>query len=424
MKEVKDLIRDRKIVLGVIVVPLLLFPLMGAVINVSVSSAVASASHSSFALMNLDGGNQSELAVGYFTSLPRITVTPIQPQPVQSALSSLGDLNETTLVVIPAGFSSSVSQMRPASLDTYTVMKSFGIASSAGAGAVTAVVQSLGPYLSAHYIASAGPGLNASVILHPLTVNDSSFYLGKVVAESPSTLGSLVTGQSFTLPMATFIVIIFAMQIASASMGVEKEQKTLETLLTLPVSRFRILSAKLVGSTVIAGIGAVTSMIGFTYYMDSFNNVTGQVAANAVALVSPPLTYYLLLGVLIFLTLMLATSLAIVVSVFSADVRSAQAVVGYLALPIIIPSLVSIVGDFNTLPLAVKAAFLAFPFSYVSAFSTEGFSGDFTLGLIGVAYLAVWIVAVMYGASRLFSSERILTARFSFRRKKQVGEGT
>ena len=63
MKEVKDLIRDRKIVLGVIVVPLLLFPLMGAVINVSVSSAVASASHSSFALMNLDGGNQSQLVL-------------------------------------------------------------------------------------------------------------------------------------------------------------------------------------------------------------------------------------------------------------------------------------------------------------------------------------------------------------------------
>ncbi len=400
-----------------ILVPLLMFPLMGAAVNLSSESVRSSTSSVTFGVMNLDGGNYSRLAISYFSALPNVTVRDIQPQTVDSAIEQAVKENASSLVVIPANFSSSVDLRQQATFDTYTAISSFGIGETARSSAVSSTVNSFGDYLSAYYIQNASSGLDPAVVMHPLLVNDSTYLNGKLIAVPPSVVGSVAFGQSFTLPFATFVIIIFAMQVASAAMGVEKEQKTLETLLTLPVSRFQILASKLIGSTVIAGLGAITTMVGFTSYMSSIGTLTSGNTTVTID-ISPPLPFYVILGGLVFLTIALATTFAIIISVFTADVRSAQAVVGYLSIPIMLPALMTVVGDFNTFSLPLKALLLAIPFSYVGAFSTTGFSGDFTLGLAGVAYLAVWIVGALYAASRLFNSERILTARFTFRRKK------
>jgi hypothetical protein len=40
VKEIKELIRDPKILIGVILMPIIMFPLMGSAINVSTSSGI------------------------------------------------------------------------------------------------------------------------------------------------------------------------------------------------------------------------------------------------------------------------------------------------------------------------------------------------------------------------------------------------
>jgi ABC-2 type transport system permease protein len=257
---------------------------------------------------------------------------------------------------------------------------------------------------------------------HPLTVSSSSYIHGQIVPVSPSSVSTQALTQSFSLPIATFIVVVFAMQIAATAIAVEKEQKTLETLLTLPVSRFKILASKLVGSTIIAGLGAVASLTGFAYYMTSITSLSGG-GGNVAYVFSPPLAYYAFTGVLIFLTLTLATLVAIVISAFAQDVRSAQALVGYLSLPIMLPAFFVLFGDFNSLPADLRLGLLAVPFSYVAAFTSTGIAGDFALGVVGVGYIAAWILVLLYLAAWFFRSERILTAKLSFRRKKQVPIG-
>lgn len=418
VKEVKDLLKDRKIVLGMILVPLLMFPMMGVAINLSTESAMSATKHSSFAIMNLDDGNYSSMVVGYFTALPDVTVESISPQPVSEGMQTALKANASTLVVIPADFSAKIAERAQTSLESYTTVTSFSISQAASASVVSSLVASFGRTLSAYYVTAASPSLDPTVVLSPVVLNESTFLNGELIPASPSVVASSGMEQSFALPIATFIVLIFAMQIASSAMAVEKEQKTLETLLTFPVSRFQILSAKLVGSTLIAAIGAVTSIVGFTYYMSMVSSAAVGGATPVVA-VTPPPEYYVLLGVLLFLTLALATSLAIIVSVFTTDVRGAQAVVGYLALPIIMPTFLVIFGDFNTLSFGLKALVLAVPFSDVAVFATTGMFGDVTYALFGMAYLGAWVVGTLYLASRLFNSERILTSRFSFGRRKR-----
>ena len=417
-KEVRDLLKDRKIVVGMIVVPLLLFPLMGVAIGISSESVRTASNSSSFAVMNMDAGNYSSVPMAYFSALPNVTVKSVSPQPVELAMQAALKENVSSLVVIPSDFSSRIAGRERVAIDTYTTINGFGIAEATSAGKVAGVVGSFGTYLSDYYIRTSSSGLNSSVILAPIALNDSTFLNGKLIAVPASIVATEGLTQSFALPIATFIVLIFAMQIASSAMALEKEQKTFETLLTLPVSRFQILASKLVGSTVIAAMGAVTSIIGFTYYMGTITQSTSS-GPSASAIVSPSLTYYLALGVLLFLTLALATAMAIIVSVFSADVRGAQAVVGYLSLPIILPSIMVIFGDFNTFSLVLKAVLMAIPFSYVAIFSITGIFGDLTYAIIGAVYLTAWVVGALYLASRLFNSERILTARFTFGRKKR-----
>ncbi len=416
MKEVRDLLRDRKIILGMVLVPLIIFPLMGGAINLSTESVRSASTSTSFALMNLDSGNYSSLPSRFFSSLPNVTVKEVGPQSVASGMQAALSENMTSLVVIPAGFSDRVAARQQVTLETYTTIRSFGIAEATTASRTSSAVSSFGKYLAFYYIETSSPGLNSSAVLSPLLLNASTFLNGKLIAASPAQVSSAGLSQSFALPIATFIVVIFSMQIASAAMAVEKEQKTFETLLTLPVSRFQILGAKMVGSTVIAALGAVTSIIGFTYYMNSIAGSSSQPLTEAS--IAPSIPYFAVLAVLLFLTLALATSIAIIISVFSADVRGAQAVVGYLSFPVILPALMVVFGDFNTFAPWLKAAVLALPFSYVSVFSTTGVFGDFGYAIIGAAYLSVWIVGALYLASRLFNSERVLTARFTFGRRK------
>jgi len=57
------------------------------------------------------------------------------------------------------------------------------------------------------------------------------------------------------------IIMVLASQTAVTSIAIEKEEKTLETLLTLPVKRVTVLWGKLVGSTIVAAF-AVSRICG------------------------------------------------------------------------------------------------------------------------------------------------------------------
>jgi ABC-2 type transport system permease protein len=171
---------------------------------------------------------------------------------------------------------------------------------------------------------------------------------------SVSVLSSLMLTQSIALPITIIIMLTYAMQIAATSVAMEKEEKTLETLLTIPVDRFAILMGKVSSTIIVAGVVAVTVLIGYNYMLGSLtSNIVGS-AGGSVDLVAlglvPSLGGYTLLGVSLFFTLLSALALAVVMSAFSENVRGAQALVGYIYPLIFLPSMALIYLDVNTLP--------------------------------------------------------------------------
>jgi ABC-2 type transport system permease protein len=215
-------------------------------------------------------------------------------------------------------------------------------------------------------------------------------------------------------------MLTYSMQIAATSVAMEKEEKTLETLLTVPVDRFSILMGKLSSTMIVAGVAAIAVLLGYTYMLGSITMgipTTGSVDLVALGLVPSPFGYALL-GISLFVTLLSALALAVIISAFSEDVRGAQALVGYLYPLIFIPSLALIYLDVNTLPLALKAVLFAIPYSQPIIASKAVVLGDYSTVIFGIIYVAAFTVVIMYIASRLFATEKILTAKLKFRRKE------
>jgi ABC-2 type transport system permease protein len=166
-------------------------------------------------------------------------------------------------------------------------------------------------------------------------------------------------------------------------------------------------------------------LVGYSYVLGSaFSGVSSAgspIDLVKLGLVPSPLGYALL-GISLFVTLLAGLALAVIMSAFAEDVRGATALVGYVYPLIFIPSLALIYLDVNTLPLVIKGVLFAIPFSQPVIASKAVITGDYLTAGLGIIYVAAFTIVVMYAASRLFATEKILTAKLKLGRKRGKGK--
>jgi ABC-2 type transport system permease protein len=342
-------------------------------------------------------------------------ISNIEPQQVVEQ-DLLVHYNSTQFIEIPDGFSVNMTEHTSgnlgitATVNVYGVFQGGSIFSDIGSAAISTLISSF----------------NRVIAPNVLYTTQSTIIKGEIQeGVDPATLSGLLISQSLALPITIMIMLTYAMQIAATSVAMEKEEKTLETLLTVPVDRFAILMGKLSSTIIVAGVASVTVLIGYNYMLGSFTmGIPTETAIDLVNLgLVPSPVGYLLLGISLFITLLSALALAVIMSAFSEDVRGAQALVGYVYPLIFIPSMVLIYLDINTLPLALKAILYAIPYSHPVIASKAVVLGDYGTVVFGIIYVAVFTIVIMYVASRLFATERILTAKLKFKlgaKKKQT----
>jgi len=411
VKELKELMRDPKILIGMIVLPLVIFPVMGLVMGYAVESAQEQAQKATLLVINNDGEDWSQSFIIYLNRTMNVAVlNDITPQEVVTQ-NLLTEYNSTQFVEIPPDFSQNMTQHIDggdwnvtAMVNVYGVFQGGGIFSNIGSSSFNAFVN----------------GFNRAVAPDVVYTSQSTIIKGEIQkGVDPATLSGLLLSQSIALPITLMLMLTYSMQIAATSVAMEKEEKTLETLLTVPVDRFAILMGKVSSTIIVAGVAAVTVLVGYNYMLGSITlGITTATPIDLVALglVPSPLGYALL-GISIFVTLLSALALAVIISAFSEDVRGAQALVGYLYPIIFVPAMVLIYLDINTLPLAVKAILYAIPYSHPIIASKAIVLGDYTKVIFGIIYVAAFTVVIMYIASRLFATEKILTAKLKFKRR-------
>jgi ABC-2 type transport system permease protein len=425
IKEVKEMVRDPKILLGMIIVPLLMFPLMGFAVQTSVESAEQSIGETSIALMDQDQGPVAESLENYLTMF-NFTVTRLDDVSLDQAITQIEDTNITNLVIIPSGFSQNITEGGAATLTIYTPFEGGGgIAASAQSSAINSLLYSFESTIVDQRINEGFPEANSTEILNPILLSEKSIVKGKSADVSPDVLFGLMMSQSVAMPVGIMTLLIFSMQLASTAVASEKEEKTLETLLTMPINRTTILAGKLTGSIMVAIVGALAYLVGFSYYMNSFTSMipTGTVDLAAIGL-APTIASYAIMGVSLFMALLSALALAISLSVFADDVRGAQALVGPLFILFVVPMIFSMFTDIYALPFPLSIILLAIPFTHSMLATNVAFTGNYIGAIGGIVYMAIFTIVVLYIASRLFGTEKILTAKlrfkgFSLRKKKE-----
>ena len=418
LKELKELTRDPKIMLGIIIVPLIMFPLIGTIMSYAMQTAKEKAEKSALLILNNDGGNWSELIIT-FLSTSNISSEVFVKNNVsidkETALKLLSEYNTTQFIEIPHGFSANLSKHMQGNISIKGTINFYGVFS--GSGAFESAGSSVVDYLVSSFNRIIAPDV---IWTYKSTVLKGEIERGV----DPDQLSSLMISQSFALPITIMILLTYSMQIAATSVAMEKEEKTLETLLTLPMDRFAILMGKLSSSILVAAIGAIAYMIGFNYYTNTLMSAIPEgTSLDLVSLgLSPSLLGYLLLGLSLFVALLSALALAVIVSAFAEDVRGAQSVVGYIYPLIFLPSLLLLYLDIGSLPLALRIIVFAIPFSHPVLASKAVVMGDYWTPLFGIIYVAAFTMFVMYGASRLFATEKILTAKLKLRGLRKRGK--
>lgn len=415
------MVRDPKILLSMIIVPLLMFPLMGFAVQTSVESAEQSIEETSIALINQDQGTVA-ISLENYLALFNFTVTHFNQMTVDQVLMQVQDSNFTNLVIIPSGFSKNITEGGSASLTVYTPFSGGGgIASASQSSIIRSVLYNFANAIIDQRIKEGFPGANTTEILNPIVWSEKSIVKGKSADVSPDVLFGLMMSQSIAMPVGIMTLLIFAMQLAATAIASEKEEKTLETLLTMPINRTVILGGKLTGSIIVALVGALAYLIGFSYYMGSFTGMMGTNSVDLAALgLAPTLASYTILGVSLFMALLSALALAISLSVFAEDVRGAQALVGPLSILFIFPMVFTMFTDINALPFPLSIILLAIPFTHSMMATNVTFTGNYIGAIGGIVYMTIFTIVILYIASRLFGTEKILTAKLKLRRNLKI----
>jgi ABC-2 type transport system permease protein len=407
VKELKELVRDPKILLGMVIVPLIMFPVLGGIMGYSMQSAREQAEKATIVVVDNDGGNWSEFFIEYLNYSVKVSVVNNINLNKDVTLKLLSDHNTTQLIEIPSGFSANMTEYINGNIKINATVNFYGVFSGGG------IFQEVGSAIIDNLVSD----FNRAIAPNAVYTFKSTIIKGVIQKNvDPSMLSRLMLSQAIAMPITIMILLTYSMSIAATSVAMEKEEKTLETLLTLPMDRFAILMGKLSGSILVAGVGAIAYMIGFNYYMGSLMATIPSGTLDLVSLgLAPSLLGYLLLGISLFVTLLSALALAVIMSAFSEDVRGAQSLVGNLTPIIIIPALVLMYLDVNSLPLALKILIYALPYSHPIIAARAVTMGDYWTVVFGIVYVTVFTLVIMYAASRLFATEKILTAKLKFR---------
>ena len=365
-------------------------------------------------VVDMDGGDFSDTAMSVFIERAEVIYN---GSDAEEGLGKVREDNGVALLVIPENFSQKIYANQPGEIEIYWIMRGAGMMDSISSGVVEWLIQAANQEISRKLI-QQDSSVDPALVLNPTTRIETTFFKGKEIQGlSPSVLGGMLGSQSTVIPVVVMMLIILAGVSVISSMALEKENKTLETLLTLPVRRSHIVIGKIVGSALVGMIMAIIYMLGFSRYMSSFQISDVNLADFGLAL---GMQDYLLVGISLFVALLAGLSLCIVLGTFAKNYRSAQALIFPITALAMISAFIIMFKDFDTIPVVLRVFLFAIPFSHPMMAMRALMLDNYSLVIGGIAYAAVFTAAMIAVAVRIFNSDRLLTG--SVRKRAALGK--
>jgi len=329
------------------------------------------------------------------------------------------------LLVIPAGFGDSLTELKPSEIETYSFMRSFSLIGARGQVVVQSVISALNEALSNNFLKEKLPELDPQSLKKPIKSRDFVVVHDKTAEGSANMVAGLISQQSMLIPIVLMMIVIYSSQMVISAVAMEKQNKTLETLLTVPIKRTSIITAKMLAAGLVGLISAGVYMLGFQGFVGGIGEEAaraGAQAGGAALMQKLGLTFsttgYVILGLSLFLAILVALALAMILGVLAEDFRSAQNMIMPLMFMVMIPYFVSLFADLNTMSLPLKVFILLIPFTHPFLVSQNLYLGNYGMIAAGLGYMLLIFVVLVVFAARVFSTDKILTMKLRFGKKK------
>jgi sodium transport system permease protein len=387
-KELTDSLRDRRTLISMVVVPIVIMPLMSIGITVLMISVIGKAVQEVPKVMIL-GGDSSPKALADLKAVKDLEFVPAEPDYRQQ----ISDKKIRAAVDLPSGFDESLKDGKDATVKIYHYsgdLKS-GIA-------VDKVENSLNKYrdttvklrLEAHNL----PGN----LVDPFKVEKEN------VAPPEKVSGAAIGG---FLPYFVIILCLTGAMYPAIDLSAgEKERGTIETILCSPVSRTHIVLGKFLMVLTAALCTAVLAIISMGV---SFSVAKTYMAGRGGA--DNPLNASIglkAIGAVFFMVLPLAVFFAaamLAIALFAKSYKEAQSYLSPLLIVAILPAIGGILPG-----VEINSRLAMIPVLSTSLISKEIVSGTFHWNYIGLIFLSscVYASAALFIAVKLFQREDVL----------------
>jgi len=364
----------------------------------------------SIGIVNLDSGRFGLLVTDILKQISTVLYTGTNIDEGIKAVAESG----TALLTIPEDFTEKISSGVQTDIEVYWMLKGLGIMDSVSSGVIQNLIYYMRNEISKTLMKENGFE-HTDFVLNPVIRNDVTFLKGKELGNvSPNQLLDTIFPQSMMTSVIIMMLIMMAGGSVISSMGLEKENKTLETLLTMPVRRSEIVFSKILAAAIAGLIMASIYMVGFSFYMGSFSMSSGGAVIETIKLT---VNDYFLVGILIFTSLLCGISISMLLGIFSKDYKSAQTMNFPLIALAVFSMLVTLFKDFSTLPLALKIVTFAIPFTHPMLAIRNLMVQDHGIILWSILYTSSFAIVMIAVVSWFFNSDRLIIGRVKTRRR-------
>jgi ABC-2 type transport system permease protein len=302
-KEIKELLN-----LGAIVSVIVVAVLYGSLGNVFKSTVEKSTVGQKVAIVREDTGTIAELAEKALGNMVDIVYAGSDLKEAEEAVKKE---KASAIIVIPKGFSQSLESGEKARLEIVWYLRGTGLSEAVSTGMISSLIESLKVQLASFLL---NDPKKAQLLFDPLEIVQHTYLRGNLFENhSPEAIMNVFYSQNIMIPILIMMLIVMSGSSLISSLAMEKENKTLETLLTMPVKREHIALAKIVGSAIVSLILAGIYMAGFYSYMNSLTQNVQGMGLNFKAV------DFLLMGSSLFLSILAGLSLCMLLGMMAKD---------------------------------------------------------------------------------------------------------
>ncbi len=393
-KEVKELLTPATVL--PVILMFIIFASMG---NFFGETAEKAKEMPKIGLVCNDDGNASKIFVDVMEAYCNIVTR-------NNSIEEVKERKGIALIEVPSNFSSNIENFSKADIKIYWIINDVGISNAFPYETLKNIIDVAEEEIINNILKKRE--INASFVSNPISKEELTVFKEKEIDVSPSIILQFFSTQSTTVPIIVMIIILTSGGMVITSMGMEKENKTLETLLTLPVKRSNIIAGKIMGAAIVGFIIAMIYMAGFGYYISSFSGEKIDLSTYGFKL---DILDYFFISLSLFSSLLAGLSLCIVIGTFAKNYKSAQTLTLPISALAIIPMFIIMFKGFASLPFSLKAIIFAIPFSHPMMAPSFLLLNEYSIVIAGTAYSFIFSLICIAIAAYIFKTDLLLVGR-------------